>query len=102
MVYHDPINKLTDEKTLERTRVPLLKNRNSEDYGSVLNYLATRNQSGNSEGGNDEKVRHYNNLRKWRPANDESNHSEILQESSSKQFNRALEWIRQKGRVAKD
>jgi len=100
--YHGTINKLTDEKTLERTRVPLSKNRNSKDYGRVLNYLATRNQSGNSEGGNDEEVRHYNNLRKWRPANDESNHSEILQESSSKQFNRALEWIRQKGRVAKD
>ena len=100
--HHDPIKKLTDEKTLERTRVPLLKNRNSKDYGSVLNYLATRNQSGIPEGGNDEEVRHYNNLRKWRPANDESNHSEILQESSSKQFNRALEWIRQKGRIAKD
>ena len=25
--YHDPINKLTDEKTLERTRVQLLKNK---------------------------------------------------------------------------
>ena len=100
--YHDPINKLTDEKTLERTRVQLLKNRNSKDYGSVLNYLATRNQSGNSEGWNAEEVRNYNNLRKWRPVNDESNHSEILQESGSKQFNRALEWIRQKGRIAKD
>ena len=72
-----------------------------KEYGSIRSFLQTGNEVGIPSSLKDEN-RDYSRLRSWRPTQLDSNRSLPLSGSKPKQFNRALDWIRKKGRIASE
>ena len=72
-----------------------------KEYGSIRSFLQTGNEAGIPSSLKDEN-RDYSRLRSWRPTQLDSNRSLPLSRSKPKQFNRALDWIRKKGRIASE
>jgi hypothetical protein len=68
-----------------------------QDYGNLRDYLSAGkrelDQTKNSES------RDYQKLQKWALVDVDLNQSKISKESETKQFNRAVEWIKKKGRM---
>ena len=98
--FGDSIQQKIDEASTSIKNPRLPNSRKSKVYGNVRDFLSVRNQSGKNLSSN-ESVRNYNRLRDWGSDDKDNNRSQI-QYSQPKQFNRAVEWIRQKGRVKED
>ena len=98
--YGDSIQQKIDEASTSIKNPRLPNSRKSKVYGNVRDFLSVRNQSGKNLSSN-ESVRNYNRLRDWGSDDKDNNRSQV-QYSQPKQFNRAVEWIRQKGRVKED
>jgi hypothetical protein len=68
-----------------------------QDYGNLRDYLSAGkrelDQMKNFES------RDYQKLQKWASIDVDLNQSKISKESEIKQFNRAVEWIKKKGRM---
>ena len=72
-----------------------------KEYGSIRSFLQTGNETDSPSSLNDGN-RDYSRLRNWRPTQLDSNRSLPLSGSKPKQFNRAMDWIRKKGRIAQE
>ena len=72
-----------------------------KEYGSIRSFLQTGNEADSPSSLNDGN-RDYSRLRNWRPTQLDSNRSFPLSGSKPKQFNRAMDWIRKKGRIAQE
>jgi hypothetical protein len=83
------------EKTSNGSRVST--QRSLQDYDNLRDYLSAGkrelDQMKNSES------RDYQKLQKWASVDVDLNQSKISRESETKQFNRAVEWIKKKGRM---
>ena len=72
-----------------------------KEYGSIRSFLQTGNEVDSPSSLKDGN-RDYSRLRNWRPTQLDSNRSLPLSGSKPKQFNRAMDWIRKKGRIAQE
>ena len=84
-----------------RVKAPEKNTSKSKEYENVLDFISGGNQSAKSLETN-EGARNYNRLRDWGPNVQEINNTQTHRESQPKKYNRAFEWIRQKGRLQKD
>lgn len=80
-----------------QTKLP--NNRKRKDYLKVRNFLIGRTEISKTNDQN-ESIRNYQNVKNWVLSEAEDlNQSKPFKQSSPKQFKRASEWIRQKGRL---
>ena len=84
-----------------RVEAPVKNTSKSKEYENVLDFISGGNQSAKSFETN-EGARNYNRLRDWGSGAQEKNSTQTNRESQPKEYNRALEWIRQKGRLQKN
>jgi hypothetical protein len=71
--------------------------RSLQDYGNLRDYLsADKRELGQIK---NFESRDYQKLQKWASIDVDLNQSKISKESETKQFNRAVEWIKKKGRM---
>ena len=91
-------NNSSDSRSVSlQTQLP--NNRKRKDYLKVRDFLIGRTEISKTNDQN-ESIRNYQNLKNWVLSEAEDlNQSKPLKQSSPKQFKRASEWIRQKGRL---
>ena len=91
-------NNSSDSRSVSlQTQLP--NNRKRKDYLKVRDFLIGRTEISKTNDQN-ESIRNYQNVKNWVLSEAEDlNQSKPLKQSSPKQFKRASEWIRQKGRL---
>ncbi len=67
------------------------------DYGNLRDYFSTGDRDAIQ--GIKSESRDYKRLKEWVDLEVDGNKSKFLKETQSKKFNRAIEWIRKKGRI---
>jgi hypothetical protein len=67
------------------------------DYGNLRDYFSTGDRD--AIHGIKPESRDYKSLKEWADVEADGNKSKFLKEAESKKFNRAIEWIRKKGRI---
>jgi hypothetical protein len=67
------------------------------DYGNLRDYFSTGDRDAIQ--GTRPEARDYRSLKEWAGVEADGNKSKFLKETESKKFNRAIEWIRKKGRI---
>ena len=67
------------------------------DYGNLRDYFSTGDRDAIQ--GVRPESRDYKSLKEWADVEADGNKSKFLKETESKKFNRAIEWIRKKGRI---
>ena len=67
------------------------------DYGNLRDYFSTGDRDATQR--IKPKSRVYKRLKEWADVEADGNKSKFLKETESKKFNRAIEWIRRKGRT---
>ncbi|MAH26978.1 MAG: hypothetical protein CMI19_08525, partial [Opitutae bacterium] len=67
------------------------------DYGNLRDYFSTGDRDATQR--IKPKSRDYKRLKEWADVEADGNKSKFLKETESKKFNRAIEWIRRKGRT---
>ena len=67
------------------------------DYGNLRDYFSTGDRDATQR--IKPESRDYKRLKEWADVEADGNKSRFLKETESKKFNRAIEWIRRKGRT---
>ena len=67
------------------------------DYGNLRDYFSTGDRDATQR--IKPESRDYKRLKEWVDVEADGNKSKFLKETESKKFNRAIEWIRKKGRI---
>ena len=67
------------------------------DYGNLRDYFSTGDRDATQR--IKSESRDYKSLKEWADVEAVGNKSKFLKETESKKFNRAIEWIRKKGRI---
>ena len=99
--FEDSAERSVLESNDSRVEAPVRNTSKSKEYENVLNFISGGNESAKSFETN-EGSRNYNHLREWGLNAPVTNSTQPNRESQPKKYNRALEWIRQKGRLQKD
>ena len=83
---------------LDPEKISINDFRDQRNYGNIRNFVGI-NSGADKNDLNPRKEREYQKLRDWKAGSRDQNRTADSSEIQSKQFNKAVEWIKQKGRL---
>ena len=97
-IYVESILDKSKVSNLDPEKISINDFRDQRNYGNIRNFVGI-NSGADKNDLNPRKEREYQKLRDWKAGSRDQNRSADSSEIQSKQFNKAVEWIKQKGRL---